>query len=173
MSRRALAVLAGTLVVVAALVTVVALVASSGSGTSSESSYTLRANAVCRTAGRKTRPLIERLTTAAESLISSGEDKASPHATGELRELYGTATVTLAKLRAIKEPTDRTSIGQFLTAFAIVTKALGRAVNTAAAGQLQKALLEVESAASASQQMTSTAKSSGLTACESALAVLP
>ncbi len=174
MSRQALAVLAGTLFVVAALVVIVALVASNGSGASSESSYNVRANAVCRTAGRTTGPLITRLTTAAESLISSGGKKTSPHVTGELRELHGTATVTLAKLRAIKEPaTDRTSITQFLTAFAVVTRALGRAVTTAAAGQLQQALLEVESVASASQQMTSAAKSSGLTACASALAALP
>ncbi len=174
MSRRALAVLAGTLIVVAALVIVVVLVASNGSSSSSETPYTMRANAICRTAGRTTGPLIQRLTTAAESLISSGGKNTSPHVAGELRQLHETATWTLAKLRAIKEPiTDRTSIDQFLTAFAVVTKALGLAVNTAAAGQLQKALLEVESVASASQQMTSAAKSSGLTACESALAALP
>ena len=174
MSRRALAVLAGALVVVAALVTVVALVASNGSGTSSKSPYAIRANAVCRTVGRTTGPLIERLTSAAESLMSSGGKKTSPHVTGELRQLYGTATVTLAKLRAIKEPiTGRTSIEQFLRASAVVTKALGRAVKAAAAGQLQKALLEVESVASVSQRMTSAAKSSGLTACENALAALP
>jgi len=174
MPSRTVAILAAAAVIIAALVITVVLVTGSGSSVSNDGQYTARANAICRIAGSTTLPVIKRLTTAAESLMSSGGEKSSPQVTGELRQLYVTARQTLTKLRAVKEPiADRGSIEQFLTPFAVVTKALGQAATAAGAGQPQKALLEVEAVASDSQQMTSAAKSLGLTACQNALAAVP
>ncbi|MGH2843744.1 MAG: hypothetical protein ACRDKL_09195 [Solirubrobacteraceae bacterium] len=149
-----------------------ALLSACGSSSLTKADYNVKANAICRTAGSKTGPLITRLTAAAESLMSSGGHSASPALIGELRQLHGTAASTLAKLRALKPPTSG-RIDQFLTPFATVTAALGHATEDAGAGRLQKALLEMEAVAPTSQRMTSAAKAAGLTACANALAAVP
>jgi hypothetical protein len=180
MSRQSAAILAATVVLVAAVV-VLAVALSSGGGSvrsgstpSNDRQYIAKANLICQTVGAKTGPLINRLTKAAEALISSSGQNASPQVAGELRQLSTTANDTLARLRALKSPAGGTNpIQEFLTPFATVTTALSRASTAAGAGQLEKALLDLEAAAPSARQMTSAAKAKGLTACASALALLP
>jgi len=155
----------------AALVITAALLSGCGSSASTKSQSIAKANAICRNVSSQTTPLIKHLTTAAESLLSSGGRRASQEVTSELQQLYTTANRTLAKLRALKPAVS--DIDQFLTPFATVTEALGRAARAAAAGQAETALLDVEAVASDSQQMTKAAKAQGLTACENALAAVP
>jgi hypothetical protein len=178
MPRRSAAIIAAAIVTALVAVIVVVLVSGGNSSSSTSSSdsrqYVARANAICRATGTKTGPLIKRLTTAAESLISSGGQSASPQVARELGQLYATANDTLAKLRALKPISGGASpIRGFIAPFTIVAAALSKATTAALAGQPQKALLELETVAPSSQLMTSAAKAEGLSACASALAVLP
>ena len=157
----------------AALVITTALLSGCGSSASTKSQSIAKANAICRNVSSQTTPLIKHLTTAAESLLSSGGRRASQEVTSELQQLHTTANRTLEKLRALQPSASHSDIAQFLTPFATVTEALGRAAKVAAAGQAQTALLDVEAVASDSQRMTKAAKAEGLTACENALAAVP
>ena len=130
--------------------------------------------AICGAASQKTVPLIKRLTTAADSVGASGGARVGLELASELQALDTTASSTLAKLRALKQPTaDRTRIRRFLTPFASVTDALNRAVGAVDSVQPQKALSDLEKVAPDAQQMTNAAKALGLTACQKALGGVP
>lgn len=161
-ARRTLAALAGC----GAL-----LLAGCGAGSPTKAQYTANANAICRTTGTQTAPLVEQLTTAAASLGSSGQSAAGELA-GALTKLHAVTAGALAKLRALRQPaSERTTIELFATSFATVDDALAEAAK-AAAGDPQLALAQLERAAPAAQQMVSAARAYGMDACENVLSVL-
>ncbi len=162
-ARRTLAALAGC----SAL-----LLAGCGASSPTKAQYTANANAICRTTGAQTAPLIEQLTTAAASLSPSGQAVAGELASA-LTKLHAVTASALAKLRALKQPvSEHTAIERFLASFATVDDALAGAAKAAAAGNPQLALAQLERAAPAAQQMVNAARAYGMAACENVLSVL-
>lgn len=162
-TRAILAALAGSAVIV---------LAGCASSRPTKAQYTADANAICRSASTQTTPLLEQLTSAAESL-SSGGQTAARELTSALQKLHTAASSSLAKLRALEQPAaGHAAIERFLSPFATVTEALGQAAKAASAGQPQQALTRLAAAASASRQMTGAARAYGITQCEIIFAAL-
>ncbi|MHB1834335.1 MAG: hypothetical protein ACYCXW_05160 [Solirubrobacteraceae bacterium] len=91
-----------------------------------------------------------------------------------LHQLHTIATTTLAKLRALKQPSgDHSQIARFLTPFASAVAALDHAARTADAGQSQQALGQLKKVAPDLKQMASAAQAYGLTTCQNVLAAAP
>jgi|GEM_PF-2290244 hypothetical protein len=148
------------------------LLAGCGASSPTKAQYTANANAICRTTGTQTAPLVEQLTTAVASLSSSGQAAAGELASA-LTQLHAAAAGALAKLRALKQPAaDGTAIRLFLASSATVDDALAGAAKAAAAGNPQLALAQLERAAPAAQQTVSAARAYGMAACENVLSVL-
>jgi hypothetical protein len=148
------------------------LAAGCGSSAPTQAQYAASANATCRSASAQTVPLVRRLTAAAGSL-SSGEQAAAREAASALQQLHAVTGATLAKLRALQQPTSgHATIERFLDALASVNAALGRAATAAAAGQFQQALAQLQAAAPAAQQMALAAGAYGMTQCATLFAGL-
>jgi hypothetical protein len=141
------------------------LAAGCGSSGPTKAQYTASANASCRTASAQTVPLVRKLSAAAAAL-NSGNQAAAREAAGALQELHTATGATLTKLRALQQPSaGHATLERYLSALAGVTAALGRSATTAATGQLQQALAQLQAAAPAGQQMVTAAGAYGLTRC--------
>ena len=151
----------------AALTVIVSLLLAGCGGASrpTQAQYAAKADAICHTASTQTGPLVTQLASAAGSL-SSGGQTAARQLTEALQSLHDAAAGSLAKLRALEQPSNHAAVQEFLSSYATVTDALTGAAASAAAGQPQQALAKLQSALSASRQMAAAAKTSGMASCE-------
>jgi hypothetical protein len=142
-----------------------------GSSAPSKAQYQAKADAICRDTRAQTAPLISELTAAAQSLSAASRSSAG-ELDSTLRQLHTTASGSLAKLRALAQPTGgHATIERFLGAFASIVGALDQAAASAQAGHLQQALAQLAAAESASRQLASAAKDYGMADCETILSV--
>jgi hypothetical protein len=145
-----------------------------GCGTSkpTQAQYVAKANAICAGAGAQTKPLIAQVGSAAGSLSSGGQTAARQLAAA-LQNLNAVTRSSLAKLRALEEPTSgHATITRFLSSYGALSGALGSAAAAAGAGQPQQALAQLAKALPVSQQMASTATAYGMSRCASLLPAL-
>lgn len=151
----------------AALVGAVALLAGCGGGGPTKAQYTAKANAICAGAGTQTTALVGQLTKAAGSL-GAANPSAARELASTLEQLHTTTGATLAKLRALEQPSaDHAAIERFLSSLAVVNETLGKTATAAGAGQLRETLAQLEATAPAAGQMASAAKAYGLDECAS------
>lgn len=154
------------------LVLVVTGCGSSSNSGPTKAQYVAKVDAICKSAGSKTAPLVSKVVAGGASL-ASGSARAAHELAPVLQQLHATGAASIAQLRALKQPIGESSkIEGFLSPLTNVVAAVGQAASSLSAGQPSGALGLLAQVESDAQQTMSAAQAYGVAACGSVLSAL-
>jgi len=168
------------LLVIATLSGTLALAACGGGGGSASSTssgptkaqYVARTATICKATEARLTPLVHRVAAAATQLLS-GVAGAAAKAAGIVAQLHTIAASGLAQLRALTQPAgDHARIAKFLTPLSTIVDSIATAASGLKQGQGAQALAQLQADQSLAAQVTSAAKSYGLSQCETIFSAL-
>jgi len=171
------------LLVIATLSGTLALAACGGGGSSSttttttasgptKAQYVAQTATICKATEARLTPLVHRVAGAATQLLS-GVSGAAAKAAGVVAQLHTIAAAGLAQLRALTQPAgDHARIAKFLTPLSAIVESIATAASGLKQGQGAQALAQLQADQSLAAQVTTAAKSYGLSQCETIFSAL-